>query len=88
MSPLEIQIMLNCYCSHSPWDNVLPRIWNSSASRRAQSKLVDDGLLDEHLRPTRIGELYVEALMAVDPRFAYAAEGLLTADKLTSVSRL
>jgi hypothetical protein len=65
MTPLEIQIMLHCYCSDAPWLNMPQRIWTSEASRNARDMLKEQGLLDYDLRPTDSGTAFVESLCAL-----------------------
>jgi hypothetical protein len=67
MTPLGIQIMLQCYCSAEPWANMPPRIWNSPAADATRVVLVTLGLIDaETLRATAKGKAYVDALCAVN----------------------
>lgn len=68
MSPLMINILLECFCSGAPGDNVQPRIWNSEAARDARAELVRKGLIDpDTLKTTPAGNQLVDRLCAVEP---------------------
>lgn len=65
MTPLGIKMMLECYCSWEPWQNVPPQIWSSNAAKAEREQLVCIGLLDADLRVTEAGRKYVEALRSL-----------------------
>ncbi len=63
-SPLKIQIMLACYVSPNPQSIVVWSTWGSPAAKDIRNQLFDDGLIDEHERPTPRGNAWVEFLCA------------------------
>lgn len=65
MTPLAVEIMLECYCCVEPGANIPDRIWNSSAGKRERQRLVDLDLIhDDTLRATKLGLAFVEKICA------------------------
>ena len=62
VSPLTIDIMLLCFYSNSPEDNMLPIRWNSPAAMMVRGWLRDEDLIDDENRATDRGKLWVEAI--------------------------
>ena len=65
MSPLSIEVMLQCYCSPEPWRNAVPAIWNSPAAQQSRDYLQGCGLIDGELQVTSAGRAFVVALCSV-----------------------
>ena len=63
-SPLEIQIMLACYCSTTPEKNVVDLIWNSPAAQSARMGMMRDGLIDATCCATLKGKAWAAAICA------------------------
>lgn len=65
MTPLAIELMIECYVCAKPGANIPPRIWNSWPAAQERVNLISLGLVDaETLRATKRGEAYIGALMA------------------------
>lgn len=66
MTPLEINVLLECYYSGKPGRNVLPNIWNSAACGITLCSFINRGLIDKTtLKTTAKGEELVQKLLAV-----------------------
>jgi hypothetical protein len=66
MTPLAIEIMIECYRCTEPGANIPERIWNSEAATEARIDLIERGLIHEaDHRATMLGEAYIGALMSV-----------------------
>lgn len=64
MTPLAIELMIECYRCAEPGANIPPNIWNSPAAKEERANLVRLGLIRaDDLRATLLGEAYIGALM-------------------------
>jgi hypothetical protein len=65
MTPLAIEIMIECYRCALPGANIPPNIWSSPAAKEERENLIRLGLIrSDDLRATMLGEAYIGALMA------------------------
>lgn len=64
VSPLTIELMLQCYCSNNPAANIGERRWNSEAAREARAWLLAEGLVNADERPTDRGKAWVHFICA------------------------
>lgn len=60
VSPLTIKIMLACYTSPDPEEEIGSHIWNSESGASARNWLKSDALIDLNHRPSGKGEAWVE----------------------------
>ena len=64
MTPLAIELMIECYICTLPGANIPSRIWNSTAANDERANLIRLGLIQaDSLRATTLGEAYIGALM-------------------------
>jgi hypothetical protein len=64
MTPLAIELMIECYRCPEPGANIPPNIWHSPAAKEERANLVRLGLIRaDDLRATLLGEAYIGALM-------------------------
>lgn len=60
LTPLTIEIMLQCYCSPNPTANISERIWNSPAAKETREWLLSERLIDLEDRATDRGRAWVD----------------------------
>ena len=66
MTPLQINILLACYCSPRPRANFSGATWESPAATEAREQFRANGLMNEHSTAlTTAGNAIVAALCAV-----------------------
>lgn len=67
MSPLEINILLECYASGAPGANISERIWRSEATNDALRRFMQRGLITPvTLKTTPKGDELVAKLCAIE----------------------
>ena len=59
-SPLDIQIMLACFCTQKPKQHIGSQTWNSDAAKGSRNWLRDNGLIDEGNSATDRGCAWVK----------------------------
>ena len=65
MTPLAIEIMIECYRCPKPGANIPAQIWNSAAAQSERKNLVALDLIDsDNLRATKLGMAWVEKICA------------------------
>ena len=65
MTPLAVNIMIECYCTSTPGANIPTAIWSSNAAQRERARLVNLGLIYKSThRATKLGMAWVEAICA------------------------
>lgn len=62
MTPLDIQILLECHCCIHPGTNMIDKIWHSEAAITCRSWLMHENLIDKNSRTTERGKALVAAL--------------------------
>lgn len=63
-TPLIINIMLVCYYSPHPENELPPHRWDSDAARNARAFLVEKGMIDANHRATPLGIMWVRDILA------------------------
>jgi hypothetical protein len=64
ITPLAIEIMIECYRCSEPGSNIPANRWNSPAARDTRDGLVRLGLIEAgNFKATMRGEAYIGALM-------------------------
>jgi hypothetical protein len=64
VTPLHIRLMIACYTSPAPWDQLGRHVWESDAGKLYRAHLRDSGLVGDNWRATRRGEEWLRRMMA------------------------
>jgi hypothetical protein len=66
LCPLQVLILLACWCSPTPQQWFTLPQWNSPAATEYRKRFIERGLLNEKLRCTKLGEELVNRILSVE----------------------